>query len=277
MIYENRSYKSSRFPCACSKMEGGLQFMNHCHKEMELLLMYRGQLNVCCEGVHYTLCPGDVWIVPPFASHSIDGGEKDSLRLAVLLDMDIIGEMKQEESVSELSAMLEQTDLYSGHWEASVQDEVRKLAEQIYEEYMHEAPGWRLAIKTALNRLLLIALRRMPRCSRRGPSRQVDKVRTILEYVAVNYCGEISLKACAAKVGFNPTYLSRYFHKHMGITFQEYIKKLRIDRARWLLGSRRMSITEVAYASGFKDIKTFNKLFKKECGVSPSQFRRSKA
>ena len=274
MLYENIRYSRRSFPFICSKMEGDLPFMNHCHKEMEMILILRGQIGVCCEGEKYRLNAGDVWIVPPFASHSIDSSNPDSQRLAVLIALDIMGEMKQEESVSEMEELLETTDLYSGHWEPEVQAEVRALIVQMCQEYIHSEPGWRLAIKTALNHFLLIALRRMPRCDRRAAFRRVDKLRTILEYVAVNYCGEISLEGCARAAGFHPTYLSRYFHKHMGMTFQEYIKKLRIERARWLLTSRTMTITEVSGASGYRDIKTFNKQFKKECGVSPSEFRR---
>ena len=62
----------------------------------------------------------------------------------------------------------------------------------------------------------------------------------------------------------------------MGITFQEYIKRLRIDRAKWLLiTTEKLLVTEVCVQSGFRDIKTFNKLFKKECGMSPTEFRKS--
>ena len=274
MIYENRMKDGQHFPFSCAQMEGNLTFMNHCHKEMEIIYMRRGQLCVSYEGEECLLKEGDVWIAPPFGSHSIDGGDEKSVRLAILLDLDIMGWMRREDEQPEMAGLLEQTDLYSGHWEQPVTQHVRELVESMEAEFRGRGPGWQLAIKTALNELMLTILRRLPRCERRLPSRQVDKVRTILEYTALNYCGELSLEACAARAGFNPTYLSRYFHQHMGMTFQEYVKQLRIDRARWLLKSADLPITEVANACGFNNIKTFNKLFKKECGVSPSQFRK---
>ncbi len=46
----------------------------------------------------------------------------------------------------------------------------------------------------------------------------------------------------------------------MGITFQEYVKRLRIDRAKWLLMTEKLPVMEVCYQSGFRDIKTFNKV-----------------
>ena len=277
MIYENRNYYDGHFPFACAVMDGSQPFMSHCHKEMEIILVRRGRLFVSYEGESCSLSEGELWFVPPFCSHSIDGGDDESLRLAVLLDLDLMGWVKQEEEEPQMTALLEQTHMYSGHWPEPARQKLSALVEGMYEEYVEQSAGWELAIKTKLNAFMLTVLRELPRCERRLPSRQVAKVRAVLEYAALNYCGDISLRACADKVGFNPTYLSRYFHEHMGMTFQEYIKKLRIDRACWLLGNRRMPVTEVAYASGFKDIKTFNKLFKKECGVSPSQFRKGSA
>ena len=92
----------------------------------------------------------------------------------------------------------------------------------------------------------------------------------------MHYYKDITLQSCADEVGFNSTYLSRYFSSAMGITFQEYIKRLRIDRAKWLLiTTEKLPVTEVCVQSGFRDIKTFNKLFKKECGMSPTEFRKS--
>lgn len=275
MLYENRTYIREQFPFACARMEGCHTFMNHCHKEIEIIVLCQGEMSVSFENEHYVLGPGDMWIIPPFCSHSIDDATDESVRLALLLDPDIMGWVQPEYEKSFMTGLLESTDLYSRHWPVDVAAEMRTLAQTMFDEYTGQELGWQLAVKTALNELILVILRRLPRCEKKIPSRHILKVREILEYAALNYCGEISLEECASKVGFNPTYLSRYFHRHMGMTFQEYIKKLRIDRARLLLQSRNMPITEVAYASGFKDIKTFNKMFRQECGISPSQYRKN--
>lgn len=276
MIYENRTGEAfSMFPLAGTVMSGGQTFMNHCHQELELILVRRGKVEMTCEGRQYVLDGGAVLIIPPFASHSIEGGSEDSQRLAILMDLKIAGWMNHEDERRELGRMLEQRDLYSGHWEPEVRERVREIIEGMFAEYQGMDKGWTLAVKTCLNELLLTVYRRTPPCPAVKPDRKVEKLRRILEYVAMHYCLDISLEGCAAAAGFNPTYLSRYFHQNMGMTFQEYVKRLRIDRARWLLTNVRTSVTEIAYACGFKDIKTFNKLFKKECGVSPTQFRKN--
>lgn len=274
MIYENRSH-DGQFPFIAAEMDGGQPFMTHCHQEMELIAVRRGQVAVRCEGEDIVLNPGDVWIVPPFASHSIERADGDSLRLAALTDLKVMGAWtKQEDERIDVQNILECIDLYSGHWPEDTAHRVFELVENMYQEYEKQDEGWQLAIKTLLNALVLLAIREMPRCERKHPNKQVATLKNILEYVALHYCDHISLEDCAAVAGFNPSYLSRYFRQHMGVTFQEYIKRLRIDKARWLLRNEKISVTEVSYQSGFKDIKTFNKLFKSECGMTPTQFRR---
>ena len=276
MIYENPiKEKFSAFPMAGTVMQGGQTFISHCHQELELLVVRQGELLVTFEDASRVLKAGDVWLVPPFGSHSVDGGGEDTVRLAVLADLRLAGWVHQESEQEQIRALLESRQLYSGFWEPQMREKVREGVEAIYREYRNREDGWQLAIKTRLNEILLLICRNAPLREKKTPSREVAKVRSILEYAARNYCSDISLDQCAAAMGFNPSYLSRYFHAHMGITFQEYIKRLRIDRARWLLGNEALQVTEVAYACGFRDIKTFNKLFKKECGMSPTQYRKN--
>ena len=276
MIYENPiKEKFSAFPMAATVMQGGRSFISHCHQELELLVVCQGELRVTFEDEPCVLKAGDIWLVPPFGSHSIDGGSPDSVRLAVLADLKLAGWVHEENEQAQLQALLEGHDLYSGHWDHQVRDALREDVEAIYREYIRREEGWQLAIKRHLNDILLLVCRRTPLREKKAPTREVAKVRSILEYVALHYCSDISLEQCGAAVGFNPTYLSRYFHEHMGITFQEYVKRLRIDRARWILENEKMPITQIAYACGFRDIKTFNKLFKKECGMSPTQYRKN--
>ena len=75
MIYENPiKEKFSAFPMAGTVMQGGQTFISHCHQELELLVVRQGELLVTFEDASRVLKAGDVWLVPPFGSHSVDGG-----------------------------------------------------------------------------------------------------------------------------------------------------------------------------------------------------------
>lgn len=288
MIYANEM-AVGQFPCKCALMGGSEPFMNHCHGEMEIIKIREGHLTVVSERDRYHLQKGDIWIAPPFASHSIEGGSRESLRLVVLMEPRLMGIAEASRSQwqegaepmgeqrphwQDVQGLLEHADLNSRDWDEGTKARTDAVIEEIYREYSKKAYGWQLAVKALADQLLLLVVRDMPRCEKKPLNTQVQKLKDILAYIARNYCGPITLKGCAQVAGFNPTYFSRYFKGHMGITFQEYVKKLRIDRAKWLLQADCQPVTEICYQCGYQDIKTFNKLFRQEAGMSPTQFRK---
>ena len=276
MIYEN-SMKNAEYPLKCAVMRGNLPFMNHCHQELEILMLRKGRLQVFYGNEAYELRQGDVWIVPPFGSHEIGNGKPDCERLSVLLDLRLLGSRtKENQEELWIRKELEKRDMFSRHWEEAVQEKVAKIVGKLYQEYSEKGYAWKLSVKALISELILAALREMPEREIGAQEKDVVQIRHILEYIALHYYKDITLQSCADEVGFNSTYLSGYFSSAMGITFQEYIKRLRIDRAKWLLiTTEKLLVTEVCVQSGFRDIKTFNKLFKKECGMSPTEFRKS--
>lgn len=274
MIYEN-DMQNAEYPLKCAVMRGNLPFMNHCHQELEILMLRKGRLQVFYEKEEYELREGDVWIVPPFGSHGIGKGKSDCERIAVLLDLQLLGSgVKADQENLWIRKEMEKRDMFSRHWKDAVRNRVSEIVGKLYQEYSEKRYAWKLSVKALVSELVLTALREMPERESMVLEKEVVRIRHILEYIALHYYKDITLQSCADEVGFNSTYLSRYFSRTMGITFQEYIKRLRIDRAKWLLMTEKLSVTEVCYQSGFRDIKTFNKLFKKECGMSPTEFRR---
>ncbi len=84
------------------------------------------------------------------------------------------------------------------------------------------------------------------------------------------------LPVVAKAVKMNPSYFSDVFRKSTGETFTARLARLRIDRACRLLESTRLGIGEVAFASGFRSISQFNRVFKKITGKVPGEFRLSR-
>jgi AraC-like DNA-binding protein len=86
----------------------------------------------------------------------------------------------------------------------------------------------------------------------------------------------LSLKQVAAGLDMNPTYVSREFSKYFSdLSFGEYIRKQRIEKAIELLGNTSNSLAEIAYLTGFSDQSHFNRIFKQHTGQNPSVFRKS--
>ncbi len=276
MIYET-DVRRRPYPIRGTVMKGNLPFMNHCHQEMEILQVKKGDLRVTTEEESFDLEEGDIWIVPPFTSHSIGKSGQDCERLALLVDLKMIGSIERGDEGLWAQRELGERVLTSRCWAPEDKEAVRRIIEQLYREIQNKNYAWIFAVKTLICELVLIAVRQFPEKEKTKQYDKMAKLKDILEYIALNYYKELTLRSCADAVGFNAAYLSRYFSRHMGITFQEYVKRLRIDRAKWLLMTEEASITEICYQSGFHDIKTFNKLFRRECGMNPTEFRKSTA
>ena len=86
----------------------------------------------------------------------------------------------------------------------------------------------------------------------------------------------ISLKELSKNLDINPAYLSREFSKYFDdLSFGEYIRKLRIEKAIEYLSIPGYSLTKIAYLTGFSDQSHFTRIFKKHTGQNPSAYRKN--
>jgi AraC-like DNA-binding protein len=87
----------------------------------------------------------------------------------------------------------------------------------------------------------------------------------------------LRLTEAADALQVNPTYLSREFARYFdNLSFGEYIRKLRIEKALHLLDTTAYSMGEIAYLTGFSDQSHFTRIFKQHTGQSPAAYRKAK-
>ena len=85
----------------------------------------------------------------------------------------------------------------------------------------------------------------------------------------------LTLKDLSKNIDIHPSYLSREFSKYFdNLSFGEYIRKLRIEKAIELLTNSEYSLTEIAYLTGFSDQSHFTRIFKTHTGKNPSSYRK---
>ncbi|MDY0042085.1 MAG: PocR ligand-binding domain-containing protein [Desulforhabdus sp.] len=97
------------------------------------------------------------------------------------------------------------------------------------------------------------------------------------EYIWKNYNQEISLRGLADAVGMNPYYLSHLFRKEMGTSFQQYLTSVRISIAKSLLQQTDKSMIDICLEVGYQDPSYFAKIFKRNEGVQPTEYRKKAA
>lgn len=95
----------------------------------------------------------------------------------------------------------------------------------------------------------------------------------IIYYIENNYQDDISLTYLANEMNMNYSYVSNLFSKKQGITFSEYVMKIRLEKAKYLLVNTNDKVNEIALKVGFKDVKYFYKSFKKYYNITPTEMR----
>ena len=100
---------------------------------------------------------------------------------------------------------------------------------------------------------------------------------TVKQYIADNLSMKIQREELAKMVYLNPDYLSKLFHKQVGMTLGEYILEKRLALAKQLLINTDLSIADISQRVGITDASYFIRTFKKNLGVTPQQYRENGA
>ena len=94
-----------------------------------------------------------------------------------------------------------------------------------------------------------------------------------LDYISSHLTDEIRVPRLAEHAGINKSYLQSLFSRYMDCTITDYINQKRLEHAVFLLESSSLSITDVAFQSGYNSRQHFGSTFEKYYGISPRAFR----
>lgn len=100
-----------------------------------------------------------------------------------------------------------------------------------------------------------------------------ESVSTAKQYIDEHFNQDISLDGVSRLVNISAYYFSKVFKDETGENFIDYVTQVRIEKAKQLLMIKEMSIKEVCVAIGYKDPNYFSRLFKKQIGVTPTEYR----
>jgi AraC family transcriptional regulator len=149
------------------------------------------------------------------------------------------------------------------------------LAGQLYREFCTEDSASLLSIEGfALALLGEIARTGSPR--ERAGAKPGWLLRA-LDHLHANFLEPISLTELALKVEIDPSHLARTFREFYGCTMSEYVRKLRVEKARKELLTTDKPLSTIAFDAGFADQAHFSRVFKELTGLTPGAFRRSAA
>ena len=107
-------------------------------------------------------------------------------------------------------------------------------------------------------------------------AKHANVIHRCIQYIGEHYNEPITLVHVARMVYLSPSYLSRVFKQETGVTFNEHLNTVRINRAKELLLNRNLRLTDISLMVGFEDQSYFTKVFKRVTGMLPRQYREKK-
>ena len=247
----------------------------HTHDFYQFIYCARGVGKIEIGGVQYNAVPGRGYLVKPMEAHGIV--PKDSLRL-IEVKFTVSGDTF-ERSLSALPSEFEIDEHLS--LRLSLKEVVKEgLAQKTYSTEATNA-----ALMLFLIRLLrkngVSAEESSPHSfyfdtpHRRGADgdRDVEFVQ-VIDYIEKHLSEPISLDELSGLLHFEKSYLTVRFKEIWGLSPMRYVNWLRIERAKVLLSTTDMSVTDIAREVGFASIHYFSRFFKEKENITPNEFRK---
>ncbi len=231
------------------------------HKQVELLWARERDVEVSIDGVVYTLHKGDIYVCFPNILHSINKPSKNVLLIVADDDFfapyhDVLSHSKPKNPIVRsgefpeiVYTLLERTE------------ELRKIS---FYQKGNALSGYISAILGELINCMELVDR----------SADTDLIQQLILYMLDNYTHEITLDDVARELNYSKYYISHIISQTFNCNFRVLINSYRISLTQNLLLSTNKTVSEIAFECGFKNQSSFNRIFMKHCGVTPSDFRK---
>lgn len=237
-----------------------LSYEPHVHKEVELVYMCRGSCKISVQGVEYEINEGDLSVVLSSAIHSYHG-DRDTAAILMIFNPENYPDFKNQIAGKQTDSPIIPASTVSSTL-------IPTLAKRLMEEYATASD------MVVFGYLSLIFGKALEHCKLSGESKQRnDTVEKILGFCTAHFKQDISLQDLSDHLHLSKSYLSHIFSDKMRIGFTEYLNTLRVNEAAEYLRKTDLSITEIAFLSGFGSIRNFNRAFSGIRGMSPVKYR----
>ncbi len=246
----------------------------HLHSFFELCFVLEGEGSFSNNGLAHSVKAGDLFLAKPDEQHEIISSEAHPL--AILFWSYTLLPVKSDSALDLtklLDAFLQNQQVVLPHQEKHL-----SLLEAMLEELNQKKIAYDLVIKDLAKHLVIETARaftQLPNNAEQHPETKYQDavVKTIIRYLNDNYHQPLKLEAIAAQVHLSERHMSRIFKSVTGQSIKKYATQLRITTAKQLLLSANVSISDVAYQTGYQDVRHFSTVFRKATGSSPSAFR----
>jgi len=235
------------------------------HNNFEILYFTGDNTTIFYDDNYYEVKNGDIFIISPNKPHQVFPGKTSVTYHVFLIDNDFC-----KYNDIHVDKLIYQTIVRS--------DTAQMLAKQLIKELESHDKFLHARIKSSLLQFILYLSMNYT-----TPSSEQNKISHQLHEslgIAINYINthifeNLTLESVAKEAGISKCYFSREFKKHIGLPFVSYINKLRCKKAAELLLTGNYSVRQISLMCGFSADCYFSNIFKKQFGITPSEYAKS--
>ncbi len=224
----------------------------HSHKVWEIVIPLKNYGIVEANGEKIEFSEGYVYVIPPNVAHLTYSNSTFSDCYIQINDEILLNKTKI-------------TNIFIGK-------EVKAFAGILQDSYLKRKIGFSKSLDFAASLLIQLIYDNLKEDN--------DKplIKDIRNYLIDNMSNSnVNMETLSKKFGYNKDYIRKVFLEATGQTPLEYLKEIRVSRAKDLLIKMQMySVSEISHLIGFEDPLYFSRCFKKYTGVSPKTYRKSK-
>lgn len=274
MDYFDYSYKHKYIEFSSNIYRVGTYHYNW-HTETEIFILLKGSVEMSCNGEVFTLKPLDVVIISPQVGHATLALEEDAIAFVIHVG----------------NEFYQQYDPDFGSYQFILRSDDSTRHNEFFTTLRHHAAMTMLLMTKGESPVHRMWIEHHYLALAGDVFREFDPIKKVYEnarpgdikpasfykmitYIDEHYEQKIELEDIAKIGGYNIAYTSQFFKRQMGISFVEYVLRLRIRDATVRLASTDEAVARIASDCGFADVKAFNVVFKKHFNMTPTEYRK---
>lgn len=258
LLYETPNFKEKGYVRFHLVTPFSVTIPSHLHKGFELIYVKSGQMTLTVESRSVTINDDEMALILPFEAHSYFCNKQSTFEV-LIFSSDYLTQFASQIQNKYFDCPIIKLD------SATIVPIVSTLFFEKSNYYLMKSYLY-LIVSNLLQHTELLP---MP------IKKDTELLSRILSFIRVNYRDNISLSIMAKYLGYNPSYVSRYFNSIFKLSFTDYLNEHRIRHAKYLLENTILTITDISYECGYGTIRTFNRNFVKFTGLTPRSYRTS--
>lgn len=244
--------------------------IDHWHQDVEIVYVLSGQAQIKIGNTLKICKAGDMAVVHSGEIHHVRSLENSSLYICIF-DIDIIRKLHFEMKYTHNFISAEEQKTHG------IEATIREIFDEIYQENADKGTWNDVVIHAGLMRLYALLVRNFERANA-DKSHNIVKFQHFQEalfYIEKEFAHNITLADVARAINYNPNYVSYLFVVYTGENFKKYLDSFRVNKAIELIRQSGDTFTDISAHCGFSSIRTFNNVFRKITGMTPSQLRQA--